>query len=66
MSADGERSRMTEQIARLRALLVGMEMTVGMKVPCSEAAQAIADAGIRLVAAAARHDSYQLRGGGGG
>ena len=58
MSAAGERVRLAEQIARMRALLDGLESTVQLAVPCSEAAQAVADAGVRLTAAAARHDAY--------
>jgi hypothetical protein len=50
---------MIEQIERMRALLDGLALTVNMNVPCSESAQAVADASIRLVAAAARHDTYQ-------
>lgn len=59
-SAD-ERVRIREQIARLRGLLEAMEVSLGMgaRPPLSETAAAIADAGIRLVATAGRHDAYQ-------
>lgn len=59
MSADGERTRLREQVERMRALLHGFELTIVAEVPCSESAQAIADAGIRLATAAGRHDAYQ-------
>ena len=62
MSAAGERIRLVEQISRARALLDGLEMTIGLDAPCSEAAQAVADSSIRIVAAAARHDAYQRTG----
>ncbi len=62
MSAAGEKYRIEEQIARMRALITGLEMGIGINVPLSESAQAVADASIRLVAAAARHDAYQRAG----
>lgn len=59
MRSEGEKVRLREQVARMHALLIGLETTLEMNVPCSESAQAVADAGVRLVAAAARHDAYQ-------
>jgi hypothetical protein len=59
VSAAGERVRLIEQIDRMRALLHGLHLTVNGRHPCSESAQAVADAAVRLVAAAGRHDAYQ-------
>lgn len=59
MSAVGERIRMDEQVVRLIALVEAFRLTKNMAVPCSEAALAVADAALRLVATAARHDAYQ-------
>lgn len=62
MSTAGEHVRLRHAVDQLRALLDGFEMTLDAGVPCTEASQALADAAVRLVSSAARHDAYQRAG----
>ena len=58
--SEGERTRLREQIARLRSLIDGLEITLRSDVPALESAQAVADTSIRLATTTARYDAFQL------
>lgn len=51
---------MMEQIARMRGLISGLELSVRDNVPVTESAAAVAQAACNLVASAARRDAYTL------
>jgi DNA-binding FrmR family transcriptional regulator len=55
----GEATRMRHSLTNIRGLISGLEQTIEMGLPCSEAAQAVADAATRLVAHAGAHDAFQ-------
>lgn len=56
--AAGEKTRLVEQVARFRALLHGLELTLQLDVPALESATAVAEAGIRIATTAARYDAF--------
>lgn len=58
MSVSGERARLAHDIARAKALLDALELTLAHDVPCTEAAQAVAYSAVCLVSTAARCDAY--------
>lgn len=58
MTLDGERLRIRQQIEILRGLLHGLESTIADSLPSSASAQSVADAAVRIVSTAARHDVH--------